>query len=404
MSQMRIKLTEDFREQPAVIKVIGVGGAGGNAVNRMVEAGLKHVEFIAINTDTQDLKRNKAHIKIQIGERISRGLGVGGDPSGGRKSAEESVDIIKEVLTGTNMVFVTAGMGGGTGTGAAPMVAKLAKDAGILTVGVVTRPFEFEGKIRANQAEAGIKDMREAVDTLLIIPNEKLFGIIDESTTTPQAFRLADDVLRQAVQAITDVVTTAGEINVDFADINALMKDSGEALMGIGRASGPGRALEAAKFAVYSPMLENVVMDGAKGLMVNIAASRSVKLLEIKEAMNFIHSMASPDVKVYYGQAFDDELKDDIKVTVIATGFPARTIRAGQSMKPGMMQMKKNASIFNDPAVKPATKKLLGDVHLGDGASLQPPAKFNPAQGAQPSVEELSKRPAYLRNTAKKLK
>ncbi|MBI4054838.1 MAG: cell division protein FtsZ [Elusimicrobia bacterium] len=324
---VRIKFTEEFREQPAVIKVIGVGGAGGNAINRMAEAGIRGVELIAANTDAQDLRRNKASVRIQMGARLTRGLGVGGDPAKGKQAALESKDQIQEVLSGADMVFVTAGMGGGTGTGGAPVVAEGVKSLNCLTVGVVSRPFEFEGRIRAAQAEAGIKEMRNWVDTLLVIPNERLFSILDENTTTSEAFRRADDVLRRAVQAISDVVTTAGEINVDFADVRTIMSHAGEALMGMGEGKGPGRALEAAKAAIHSPLLENVVMDGAKGVLVNITGSRSVTLAEIKEAMNFIHASASPEAHVFYGQAYEESLKDQIRITVIATGFPAHRNR-----------------------------------------------------------------------------
>lgn len=321
---VRIKFTEDFKEQPAVIKVIGVGGAGGNAINRMVEAGVRGVELIAANTDAQDLRRNLASVRVQIGDNLSRGLGVGGDPSKGRQAALESQEQIREVLSGADMVFITAGMGGGTGTGAAPIVAQVAKELGALTIGVVSRPFEFEGRIRAAQAEAGIKEIRAFVDTLLIIPNDRLFAIIDEKTPSHEAFRRADDVLRQAVQAISDLITTAGDINVDFADIRTVMRSAGEALMGIGEASGLHRALEAARMAVQSPLLENVTITGAKGAVVNITGDRSVTLAEIKEAMDFIHASVSPEAHVFYGQAYDDGLHEKLKITVIATGFPPR--------------------------------------------------------------------------------
>jgi len=321
---VRIKFTEDFNEQPAVIRVIGVGGAGGNAVNRMIEGGVSHVEFIAANTDAQALRRNLAPTKLQIGESLSKGLGVGGNPVLGRQSAEESRDRIREVLIGADMVFVTAGMGGGTGTGAAPVVAQIARslEPSPLIVGVVTHPFEFEGLVRATQAESGISELRPYVDTLIAIPNDKLFGIIDEKTTSIEAFRVADNVLKQAVQAITDVITAHGMINVDFADVRSIMVGAGEALMGIGHGNGRERAITAARESIMSPLLESVSIEGAKGVLVNIAGSRDVGMFEVREVMDFIRSAASPEAHVFYGQVFDDTLEDKIKVTVIATGFP----------------------------------------------------------------------------------
>ncbi|MFH1283528.1 MAG: cell division protein FtsZ [bacterium] len=319
---VRIRFAEDFKEQPATIKVIGVGGGGGNAINRMVEAGIKGVEFVSINTDAQALRKNLAPIKLQIGENLSRGLGVGGNPVLGQKAAQESQDLISEVVAGADMIFITAGLGGGTGTGAAPVVAEISKRTDILTVGVVTRPFEFEGRIRAQQAEAGVKNIRQFIDTLLVIPNERLFSIIDEQTTSQEAFSIADDVLRQAVQSISDVITTAGEINVDFADVRSIMTRAGEALMGIGESKGPDRAMSAARSAITSPLLENVAINGAKGLLVNITGNREVTLYEVKEAMSLIHASASPDAHVFYGQSIDESLEDFMKITVIATGFP----------------------------------------------------------------------------------
>lgn len=392
MSQVRIKLTDEFKEQPAVIKVIGVGGAGGNAVNRMVEAGIHHVEFIAANTDAQDLRRSKAQVKIQIGEKLSKGLGVGGNPSEGRKAAEESLDILKEVLTGADLVFITAGMGGGTGTGAAPLTAKIAKELGALTVGVVSRPFEYEGRVRAQQADHGIREIREHVDTLLVIPNEKLSDIIDDKTTIPQAFRIADDALRQAVQSITDVITTAGEINVDFADVRSIITNAGEALMGIGRAEGPNRAIEAAKQAINSPMLENIAIDGARGVLVNITGSRSVRFMEIKQAMQFIHAAVSPEAHVFFGQAFDDGLENQIKVTVIATGFPPRTSRFPTLARPQFQTKKILAPDL------PAPVRIPG---AGQSAEI---GSARGSEGHPQNMEEILKKPAYLRVTSRKLK
>ncbi|HMZ27162.1 MAG TPA: cell division protein FtsZ [Elusimicrobiota bacterium] len=321
---VQIKFTQEFNEQPANIKVMGLGGAGGNAINRMIEAGLSHVEFIAANTDSQALRRNLAPVRLQLGETATKGLGVGGNPALGRQATEESRDRVQEILTGADMVFITAGMGGGTGTGSAPLVAQIAKslDPKPLVVGVITRPFEFEGLVRKNQADQGIEELRPHVDTLLAIPNDRLFEIIDENTTSIEAFRVADNVLRQAVQAITDVITRHGLINVDFADVRSIMSGAGEALMGMGESRGPGRAVEAAKKAIHSPLLENLSIDGAKGLLVNIAGNKSITLHEVKSAMDYIKNAASPEAHVFYGQVFDDGLEDRFCVTVIATGFP----------------------------------------------------------------------------------
>jgi cell division protein FtsZ len=335
---LKIQITEDLKETRAVIKVVGVGGAGGNAVNRMVEAGLRGVELIAANSDAQDLRRSLAEVRIQLGETITKGLGVGGDPVKGRTAAEESQQHLDEVVSGADMVFVTAGMGGGTGTGGAPVVAGLAKAAGALTIGVVSRPFGSEGLLRANLAEAGIQEMRKSVDTLLVIPNDRILDIVEDDTPAHEAFRLADDVLRKAVQSISDVITMPGTINVDLNDLRAIMKDAGEALIGMGEASGPGRALRAAKSAVTSPLLENVVIDGAKGILVNVTRSKSMTMKEIDEVGNFIKGQASPDARTKNGHAYDESLGEAIRVTVIATGFPPQRgnrnlLRAG--LKPG---------------------------------------------------------------------
>jgi cell division protein FtsZ len=338
---MRVQLAEDLDEKRAVIKVVGVGGAGGNAINRMVESGLEGVELVAANSDAQVLRKCQAHVCIQLGEQTTRGLGVGGDPSQGRAAAVESEGALREVLRGADMVFVTTGMGGGTGTGGAPVVARLAKEQGALTVGVVTRPFEFEGLRRSALAEQGIQEMRQSVDTLLVIPNQRLFEVIDMETSHDEAFRVADDVLRKSVQSISDLITVPGMINLDMADLRAVMKDAGEALIGIGEASGPGRALSAAKEATNSPLLENVVIDGAKGLIVNIAGRKAtLKTSEVEEIMATIQGSASPEVNLKMGNVFDESLGDALRVTVIATGFPSRArlrsalLRAGAKAAP----------------------------------------------------------------------
>jgi len=325
MNDTRIRYNGDFQDKEARIKVIGVGGGGGNAVNRMVEADIRLVDFISLNTDAQDLRRNRAANRIQIGETLTKGLGVGGDPARGRQAALESVDIIKEAVADADLIFITAGMGGGTGTGAAPVVAQTAKEtSAALVIGVVTRPFEFEGTVRADQADQGIHEMRKYVDSLLVIPNDRLRDIVDINTPATEAYRIADDVLRQAIQGISDVITTAGIINVDFQDVRKIMTKSGEALIGIGRASGEKRHLDAASKAIHSPMLENAVIDGAKGILVSFTSARNLKLSEIQEAMEYIRKSSNPDAFIKFGQADDDSMGDELKITVIATGFPSR--------------------------------------------------------------------------------
>jgi cell division protein FtsZ len=325
MTDTRIRYSGDFRDKEARIKVIGVGGGGGNAVNRMVEADIRMVDFIALNTDAQDLRRNKAANRIQIGETLTKGLGVGGDPLRGREAALESAALIKEAVLEADLIFITAGMGGGTGTGAAPVVAQIAKEATTaLVIGVVTRPFEFEGTVRAGQADQGISEMRKHVDSLLVIPNDRLREIVGADTPATEAYRIADDVLRQAIQGIADVITTAGLINVDFQDVRKIMTKSGEALIGIGQAAGEKRHLEAASQAIRSPMLENAVIDGARGILVSFTSAKNLKLSEIQEAMEYIRKSSNPDAFIKFGQADDETIGEDLKITVIATGFPSR--------------------------------------------------------------------------------
>lgn len=322
---MRIQLVEEVEERRAVIKVLGVGGAGCNAINRMVEAGLEGVELLAANSDAQVLRKCQAHDCIQLGEKTSGGLGVGGDPERGKNAALESEERLREVLRGADMVFVTTGMGGGTGTGGAPVAARLAKEMGALTVGVVTRPFDFESLRRGAIADAGIADMRQSVDTLLVIPNQRIFDLIDPDTPHDQAFRMVDDVLRKSVQSISDLITVPGMINLDMNDLRTVMQNAGEALIGIGEAKGPDRALQAAREAMTSPLLENIGMDGAKGLIVNIAGSRAgLKTSEVEQIMATIQGSASPEVNLKMGNVFDESLADALRVTVIATGFPSR--------------------------------------------------------------------------------
>src|SRR5215216_6202491 len=305
----------------AVIKVVGVGGGGTNAVNRMVDAGLKGVEFIAVNTDAQALQMTDADIKLQVGGQLTRGLGAGANPDMGQAAANESRDDIKEALKGADMVFVTAGEGGGTGTGAAPVIAEIAKnEIGALTVGVVTRPFGFEGAQRARQSQDGIERLREMVDTLIVIPNEKLLAVVERRTSILDAFREADNVLRQGVQGITDLITIPGLINLDFADVRTIMNDAGSALMGIGEASGESRASEAAKNAISSPLLEQSV-EGAMGILLNITGGTDLGLYEVNEAAEIIQGAADQNSNIIFGAVVDDGLGDAVRVTVIATGF-----------------------------------------------------------------------------------
>ncbi len=304
----------------ATIKVIGVGGAGNNAVNRMVESGIKNVEFIAVNTDRQALVLSKAASKIQIGEKITRGLGAGANPDIGSQAAEESRAEIAEVLKGADMVFVTAGMGGGTGTGAAPIVAATAKEMGILTIGVVTKPFTFEGKKRLAQAERGVASLKGKVDTLVVIPNDKLLQVIDRKTSMIEAFRMADDVLRQGVQGISDLISVPGVINLDFADVRTIMLNQGMAHMGIGCASGENRAEDAAKQAIQSPLLETSI-EGARGIIINITGGSDMGLHEANTAAELVQRSADPEANIIFGTVIDDSMGDEIQITVIATGF-----------------------------------------------------------------------------------
>jgi cell division protein FtsZ len=314
----------DDSDQPvtgAKIKVIGVGGGGGNAINRMIEAGIEGVQFLVANTDLQALKSSRASVKIQIGEKLTRGLGAGGDPEVGRQSALEDTEKIIEALEGSDMVFITTGLGGGTGTGAAPILASLATELGALTVAVVTKPFRFEGRRRQRQAEQGLNELRECVDTVITIPNERLLNAVARGTPFLESFKLADDVLRQAVQGISDIITVPGLINVDFADVKTIMAGMGMALMGTGSAVGENRALEATQRAISSPLLEEASIEGAKGLLVNVTGGTDLTLFEVNEAMSIIHDSADPDANIIFGAVLDERLADEMKITVIATGF-----------------------------------------------------------------------------------
>ena len=304
----------------AVIKVIGVGGGGVNAVNRMIDAGLKGVEFIAVNTDAQALLMSDADVKLDIGRDLTRGLGAGSDPEVGRAAAEAHRDEIEEVIKGADMVFITAGKGGGTGTGGAPVIAEIAKSMGALTIGVVTRPFQFEGRRRSVQADQGIQRLKEKVDTLIVIPNDRLLTVSNEKTSMLNAFKMADEVLLQGVSGITNLITTPGLINTDFADVKAILTNAGSALMGIGQASGENRAVAAAKAAISSPLLEAAI-DGARGILLNITGPSALGLFEVNAAAEIIHGVAHQDANIIFGTVIDDEMGDEVRVTVIAAGF-----------------------------------------------------------------------------------
>jgi len=314
----------------ALIKVIGVGGGGNNAVNRMVASGLKGVDFLAVNTDAQALAQSSASTRIQIGEKLTKGLGAGANPDVGQKAAEENRDAIQAGLRGADMVFITAGMGGGTGTGAAPVVAEVAKESGALTVGVVTRPFTFEGRRRQSFAERGIQTLREKVDTLITIPNDRLLQVVEKRTSIVDAFRMADDVLRQGVQGISDLIAVPGLINLDFADVRTIMLETGSALMGIGVGSGEGRAVEAARAAISSPLLETSI-EGAHGVLLNITGGPDLGLYEVNEAAEIIAEAADPDANFIFGAVIDEALKDEVRVTVIATGFSGAPPRRAEA-------------------------------------------------------------------------
>jgi len=317
---------------PAIIKVIGAGGGGSNAVNRMIESGLSGVEFIAVNTDLQDLfNKSKASIKLQIGAKLTGGRGAGGNPEIGEKAANEDEGIIAEALRGADMVFVTAGMGGGTGTGSAPVIARIAREQGALTVGVVTKPFDNEGRYKMKRAEEGINKLREAVDTLIVIPNQHLFKLVERSTPLEDAYLIADDVLRQGVQGISDLITKTGVINTDFADVESTMKGQGDALMGIGMGAGDNRAKDAANSAIDNPLLEDTSIEGATRLLINIAGPKDISLVEADEVMNTIRAKADPEVNIIHGVRFDPDLNDNIQVTVIATGFQGARCQGAKS-------------------------------------------------------------------------
>lgn len=357
------------QESMANIKVIGVGGGGNNAVNRMIEHGVQGVDFIAVNTDAQALNLSKAEIRMQIGGKLTRGLGAGANPEVGKKAAEESKEQIQEALRGADMVFVTAGMGGGTGTGAAPVIAQVAKELGALTVGVVTRPFTFEGRKRATQAAAGIAALKENVDTLIVIPNDRLLEIVDKNTPMLEAFREADNVLRQGVQGISDLIAVPGLINLDFADVKTIMSNKGSALMGIGVGTGESRAAEAAKRAISSPLLETSI-DGAQGVLMNITGGTNLSLYEVQEAADIVASASDLEVNMIFGSVINENLKDEIVVTVIATGFD-------------------DSIALQMPPAKPSARSAV------TGAAPQQTAAPQPQQPTKPVREVKREEPVY---------
>lgn len=372
-------------DQLANIKVIGVGGGGNNAVNRMIEHGVQGVDFIAVNTDAQALNLSKAEYRLQIGNKLTRGLGAGANPEVGKKAAEESREQIEEVLRGADMVFVTAGMGGGTGTGAAPVIASIARDLGALTVGVVTRPFSFEGRKRQTQAIGGIAAMKEAVDTLIVIPNDKLLQIVDKSTPMLEAFREADNVLRQGVQGISDLIATPGLINLDFADVKTIMSDKGSALMGIGIATGENRATEAAKKAISSPLLETSI-DGAKGVIMNITGGSNLSLFEVQEAADIVASASDEEVNMIFGSVINENLNDEIIVTVIATGFSEDMIAQPQRQQ----NTRSIGNVRSGQVQQPQTP-------IRERVQEQP-VQQEPARQVQQQQDDLLDIPTFLRN------
>ena len=374
------------------IKVIGVGGGGNNVVNRMVKTGTKGVDFIAVNTDKQALAVSSATLKIQIGEKLTNGQGAGSDPEVGRKSAEENRSQISKALEDADMVFITAGMGGGTGTGAAPIVADIAKELGVLTVGVVTKPFRFEGMRRMKQAEGGITELRNKVDSLVIIPNERLKLATDQKITMVNAFEIADDVLQQAVQSISDLIKNTGFINLDFADVSAVMKDAGRAHMGVGRAAGKNKAEEAARMAISSPLLETSI-NGARGVLINVTGSMDIGLEEVETAANLVQEAAHPDCNIIFGAAFDESLEDEIRVTVIATGFDeaanAGNFRPAAAAQPAPTPATPTPAPAAAPAAPmpfdvPGTQAPIS-APAPQAAAAQPAA---PAEPAKPSVSD----------------
>ncbi|WP_294740751.1 cell division protein FtsZ [uncultured Exiguobacterium sp.] len=378
---------DEMMDQVAKIKVIGVGGGGSNAVNRMIEHGVQGVEFIAVNTDAQALNMSQADVKLQLGAKLTRGLGAGANPEIGKKAAEESREQLTEILSGADMVFVTAGMGGGTGTGAAPVIAEISKEIGALTVGVVTKPFMFEGRKRMQHAVSGVQNFKEKVDTLIVIPNDKLLEIVDRNTPMLEAFKEADNVLRQGVQGITDLIAVPGLINLDFADVKTIMTEKGSALMGVGVATGEHRATEAAKKAISSPLLETSI-EGAKGVLMNITGSANLSLYEVTEAAQIVQSAADEEVNLIFGSVINDNLEDEIIVTVIATEFENEPL---DFEIPSAQEMMKNL-LKKKQATPPPTEESKPQPQVEET-----PVSSNPEPAKAPDVEETMDIPSFLR-------
>ncbi len=387
--------------QAANIKVIGVGGGGGNAINTMITEGIASVEFIAANTDLQALETNLAPLKIQIGGALTDGLGAGANPEIGRNSALEDQTRIAEALAGADMVFVTAGMGGGTGTGAAPIIAGVAREQGALTVGVVTKPFQFEGRRRRRQADEGIENLATAVDTLITIPNQRLLAIAGDQTTILDAFKKADEVLLHAVQGISDLITVRGLVNVDFADVRTIMSDRGMALMGTGSASGPSRAMEAAEMAISSPLLEDVSIEGATGILINVTGGVDMTLNEINEAMSLIEGASHEDANIIFGNVIEEDMRDELMVTVIATGFDRPLARQGASYSEMTRSSRKKETASrkreDTPAREPTPEKESGFQRKKSAPAAQPVARYE--QGEAPKSESSKdRRASFIRS------
>jgi cell division protein FtsZ len=402
MSDIDLTPGENF----AQIKVVGVGGGGGNAVNRMITEGMGGVDFISINTDGQALMLSQAKTRVRIGDKLTRGLGAGGNPEIGRKAAEESADELYEVLRGADMVFITGGMGGGTGTGGAPVVAQVAKELGSLTIGVVTRPFTFEGSRRIQSAEAGIEALKSQVDTLIVIPNDRLLQIVDKRASLQDAFGMADDVLRQGIQGISELITVPGLINLDFADVRTIMSEGGAALMAVGRANGEDRARKAAEEAISSSLLD-VTIDGARGILFNVTGGPDMSLFEVNEAAAIIKETAHPDVNLIFGAVIDENMTEDIRITVIATGFEQSRVAQRRPVKTGRERL--GSAPVQRPAVRPVQEPVQAEDELEE-ATLPPVQTQQPQQPPQQQArrveEEFTSRvydtddldiPAFLR-------
>lgn len=381
--------TKNAAEASARIKVIGVGGGGTNAVNRMIEEGIQGVEFVAVNTDAQALMLAKAPVKVRIGEKLTRGLGAGGDPETGRKSAEESAEELYNVVRGADMVFVTAGLGGGTGTGAAPVVAQIAKEVGALTIGVVTRPFTFEGARRQQSAETGMDNLKQHADTLIVIPNDRLLQIVDKRASLNDAFRMADDVLRQGIQGISELITVPGLINLDFADVKAIMSEGGAALMAVGRSSGEDRARIAAEQAISSQLLD-ITIDGARGVLFNVTGGPNMTLFEVNQAAALIRETSHPDVNMIFGAVIDPNMGEEIRITVIATGFERTAMpRRIMDVRPTVGRVEPQRPSISIPAARPmAEVPVSNSSHNQSNTAPQQPSTpaSHPSSPSQPST------------------